>query len=454
MGSRPEKDETGVTCAPQSGLQKTLGLRSAVLFGLAYMTPIIVLGIFGVIAERSRGGSAGAYALATVAMLVTAQSYGLMARHFPVAGSAYTYVRKALDSRVGFMVGWAILLDYLFLPLVVWLIGGSYLQSQFPAVPFWVWIVSFAAVTTTLNLIGLKVADRANFVLVTFQLLILGLFAVLTIAHLVGDSQSLVSLRPFTGDGGFPAIAAGAAVAAYSFLGFDAVSTLTEETHDAERTIPRAIVLIALIGGAIFITVAYLLSLAAPGSNFPDADSLAEGVAKTIGGSLFGAVFLGALIIGQFTSGLAAQAAVSRLLYAMGRDGVLPKRVFGMVSEKFHTPAFNIVLTGAVGLIAMLLSVATSTSFINFGAFTAFTLVNVSVVVYCLRHRDARLPRLRYVVLPVVGAAVNVYLLSHLDSVAIIIGSCWAGIGFLLLLWLTRGLTRDPPDLAGVAGRA
>ncbi|MGB0970105.1 MAG: APC family permease [Mycobacterium sp.] len=119
-----------MTRAPQSGLQKTLGLRSAVLFGLAYMTPIIVLGIFGVIAERSRGGSAGAYVLATVAMLVTAQSYGLMARHFPVAGSAYTYVRKALDSRVGFMVGWAILLDYLFPPLVVWLIGGSYLQRD------------------------------------------------------------------------------------------------------------------------------------------------------------------------------------------------------------------------------------------------------------------------------------------------------------------------------------
>ncbi|MGB0970106.1 MAG: APC family permease [Mycobacterium sp.] len=288
----------------------------------------------------------------------------------------------------------------------------------------------------------------------TFQLLILGLFVVLTIAHLIGDSQSLISLRPFTGDKGFPAIAAGAAVAAYSFLGFDAISTLTEETHDAERTIPRAIALIALIGGAIFITVAYLVSLVAPGSYFPDSDSLAEGVAKTIGGSLFGAIFLAALVVGQSTSGLAAQAAVSRLLYAMGRDGVLPKRVFGMVSEKFHTSVFNIALTGAVGLIAMFLSVAMSTSFVNFGAFTAFTLVNVSVVAYFLRHRGTRLPRLRYVALPVIGAAVNVYLLSRLDSAAIIVGSCWAGIGFLLLLWLTRGLTRNPPDLAGIAGRA
>jgi putrescine importer len=443
-----------VTTETRTGLNKTLGLRSAVLFGLAYMTPIIVLGIFGVIAERSKGGSAGSYLLATVAMLFTAQSYGLMARHFPFAGSAYTYVRKALDSRLGFLVGWAILLDYLFLPLVIWLIGGSYLQSQFPAVPFWVWILGFAVITTTLNVVGLRVADRANLVLMTFQLLIVALFVALTVAHLVSESQPLLSIEPFTGHGGFPAIAGGAAVAAYSFLGFDAVSTLTEETHDAEHTVPRAIVLIALIGGAIFIVVAYVVSLVAPGSSFSDADSLAEQLAKTIGGNLFGAIFLAALIIGQFTSGLAAQAAVSRLLYAMGRDGVLPRRAFGIVSEKFHTPVFNIALTGVIGLAAMLLTITTSTSFINFGAFTAFTLVNVSVVVYFLRHRSSGLPRWRYLMLPLIGAAVDVYLLSHLDPDALIVGLSWAGIGFLYLLWLTRGFTREPPDLAGMAERA
>ncbi len=165
-------------------LEKQLNLRSLVLFGLAYMTPIIVLGIFGVIAELSDGGSAGSYLLATVAMLFTALSYGLMAKHFPVAGSAYTYVRKALDSRLGFVVGWAILLDYLVLPLDIWLIGGSYLQGQFPNVPFFVWIVAYIVLTSALNVIGLKVADRTNFVLMTVQLLILALFVILSITHL------------------------------------------------------------------------------------------------------------------------------------------------------------------------------------------------------------------------------------------------------------------------------
>lgn len=440
-----------MTTEHHATLQKTLGLRSVVLFGLAYMTPIIVLGIFGVIAEKSNGGSAGSYLLATVAMLFTALSYALMARHFPVAGSAYTYVRKSLDSRAGFVVGWAILLDYLFLPLVIWLIGAAYLNGQFPAVPPWVWIVAFIVITSALNVIGLKVADKANFVLMTFQFLILALFVVLTITHLVGDSQTLFSLKPLVGDGGFTAIAAGAAVAAYSFLGFDAVSTLTEETYDAERTIPRAIVLIALIGGAIFIVVSYVVTLVSPGGTFDNVDSLASDIAKTIGGSLFGAVFLAALIIAQFTSGLAAQAAVARLLYAMGRDGVLPNRLFGMVSEKFHTPVFNIGLAGLIGLGAIFLDISTSTSFINFGAFTAFTLVNLAVIAYFLRHRGDRLNPWRYVLIPVIGAVIDVYLLTQLDSRALILGLSWLGIGVIYLLVLTRGLTREPPDLAGIA---
>lgn len=415
------------------------------------MAPIIVLGIFGVIAVKSDGGSAGSYLLATVAMLFTALSYGLMAKHFPVAGSAYTYVRKALDARAGFIVGWAILLDYLFLPLVIWLIGGAYLNGQFPGVPFWVWIVAFIVITSALNIIGLKVADKANFVLMAFQLLILALFVILTITHLVGHSQSLFSLKPFTGGGGFGAMAAGSAVAAYSFLGFDAVSTMTEETHDAERDIPRAIVLVAMIGGAIFIIVSYFVTLVAPGGTFDNADSLASDVAKTIGGSLFGAFFLAGLIVAQFTSGLAAQAAVARLLFAMGRDGVLPNKFFGMVSAKFHTPVLNIMLAGIIGLAAIFLSVATSTSFINFGAFTAFTLVNLSVIAYFFRHRADRLNPYRYVVIPLIGAAIDVALLTQLDADALILGLSWLSIGIVYLLVMTRGFTRQPPDLARIA---
>lgn len=430
-------------------LRRQLHLRSLVLFGLAYMCPIIVLGIFGVIAGRSGGGSAGSYLLATVAMFFTALSYGLMAKHFPIAGSAYTYVRSALDSRLGFVVGWTILLDYLFLPLVIWLIGGAYLRGEFPQVPLWVWVVAYIVITSALNVLGLKVADRTNFVLMTVQLLILVLFVTLSVVHLVHGSQSLVSTVPFTG-GGVGALTAGAAVAAYSFLGFDAISTLTEEAYDAHRNVPRAIVLVALIGGAIFIVVTYFVTLVSPGGTFANTDSLAADIAKTIGGSLFGAVFLTGLIVGQFTSGLAAQAAVARLLYAMGRDRVLPERVFGWVSERFGTPVFNIALCGVIGLGAIFLDVATSTSFINFGAFTAFTLVNVAVIAYYLRHRGERLNAWRYLALPAIGAVVDAYLLTQLDSRALILGLSWLGIGIVYLLVLTRGLTEEPPEMTAI----
>lgn len=432
-------------------LEKTLGLRGVVLFGLAYMTPIIVLGIFGVIAVASDGASAGAYSLALGAMLFTALSYGLMAKQYPVAGSAYTYVRRALDARAGFVVGWTVLLDYLFLPLVIWLIGGAYLNGQFPDVPMWMWIVGFVVITTALNIIGLQVADKANFALMTFQVLVLIFFVVLALVYLINGSASLFSVTPFVGGSGLSGAAAGAAIAAYSFLGFDAVSTLTEDTKDPEKTIPRAIFLVALIGGLVFVVVSYVVSLVAPGAVFDNADSLAADLAVTIGGAFFGAIFLAGLIIGQFTSGLAAQASAARLMYAMGRDGVLPKGFFGRLSERFRTPVFNIVLCGVIGLGAIFLDVTTSTSFINFGAFTAFTLVNIAVVAFYFKHRDSSLSKVRYLIFPIIGAVVDLYLLTQLDGRALTVGAIWLLLGLTYLLVITRGFSRPTPDMNSAA---
>jgi putrescine importer len=434
-------------------LTRTLKLPSLVLFGLAYLTPLIVLGIFGVIAEATGGASPSAYLVALVAMLFTAHSYGRMAIAYPVAGSAYTYVRRSIDPRVGFLVGWAILLDYLFLPMVIWLIGGSYLTAQFPSVPIGVWIVGFILITTALNILGIKVADKANYVLMAFQLLVIVFFVALSIGHVASAAGAggLASTAPFFNDtSSFGAITAGAAIAAYSFLGFDAVTTLTEETIEPRKNMPRAIMLIALIGGGIFIVVSYVTQLVHPGGVFADSASAASAIALQIGGQLFGAVFLAGLVVAQFASGLAAQASASRLLYAMGRDSVLPKAVFGRLNPKFHTPVVNLVLTGAVGLIALFLDVATSTSFINFGAFTAFTLVNVSVICHFVRERRAgnRLNPVSYVAVPVVGAVVCAYLLSRLDGHAITLGLSWLVLGIVMLAVITRGFKVAPPEMA------
>lgn len=439
--------------AGQPTLVRALGLPSLVLFGLAYMTPLIVLGIFGVVASTTAGASASAYLIALAAMLFTASSYGRMAAAYPVSGSAYTYVRRTIDPRAGFLTGWAVLLDYLFLPMVIWLIGAAYLDAQFPGVPGWLWVLGFILITTVLNVVGIKVADKANYLLMAFQLLVIGLFVVLSVASVVRSSGAggLVSASPFTGIGaGVGGVTAGAAIAAYSFLGFDAVTTFTEEAVEPRKNMPRAILLIALIGGSIFLVIAYTTQLVHPGGEFTDSSSAALEIAKQIGGNLFGAVFLAGLILAQFASGIAAQASASRLLFAMGRDGTLPRSVFGTLSAKFRTPAANLVIVGVVGLLAMFLDVATSTSFINFGAFVAFTLVNVSVIVYYFRHRatgEARNPLL-YVVAPAIGAVVTSYLLLQLDARAIVLGLCWLGLGVVVLAVTSRGFKKLPPEIA------
>jgi amino acid transporter len=430
----------------QPTLVPQLRLPSVVVFGVAYMAPMVVLTTFGIVAAASAGTTPTAYVLATVAMLFTAISYGTLARVFPVSGSAYTYVRKLIDSRAGFLVGWAILLDYFFLPMVIWLIGASFLQAQFPSVPFWIWVVGQGVVTTVINVLGLKLADITNYLLMAFTMIVLVAFVVLSLRH--GGSGS--ALDPLWNSATtLGAVSSGAAIAAYSFLGFDAVTTLTEETHDPTRTIPRAIIVTALAGGVIFISVGYVTQVVHPGGAFADPASSAFDIATQIGGSFFASVLVAGVVIGGIASGLAAQSSVSRLLYAMGRDGVLPRRFFGYLHPRFRTPVLNLVLSGVVGLLALRLSLSTSTSFINFGAFTAFTMVNVSVLSYFVRERRAgRRPGvLGTVLVPVVGAAVNLWLLTRLDGNAVRLGLVWLAIGIGYLLVLTRGLRQAPPEL-------
>lgn len=432
-------------------LQRTLTLGSVVLFGIAYMTPIIVLGTFGILATSTNGMVPAAYLAALVAMFFTALSYGRMAAAFPVAGSAYSYVRKAISPKLGFLAGWAVLLDYLFLPMAIWLIGAAYLGSAFPSVPQPVWVLAFIIITSLINIIGLKLANTINALLMLIQFLVLIAFVALCIHYIGGDaSKPLWTLSPFfTGDMQMPLIMSGAAIACYSFLGFDAVSTLTEETKDPVRTIPKAIMLITLIGGLIFVGVSYFVQLAHPSFVFENADSAAYEIAKNIGGDLFVTLFLIGLIVGQFASGLSAQASGSRLLYAMGRDGVLSTSFFARLSDRFGTPVNSIVLCGVVALLALKMDVTTSTSFINFGAFLAFTLVNLSVIFhYWIGGKNRGLRELvLFLIFPAIGLVADLWLMVSLDKLAIILGLSWLAVGVVYLAWLTGGFRRQPPEM-------
>jgi putrescine importer len=223
---------------PAQTLTRALTLRSVVLFGLAYMTPLIVLGTFGVVADSTQGAVPTAYLLALGAMLFTAHSYGKMAAAHPVAGSAYTYVRRAVDSRAGFLVGWATLLDYFFLPMVIWLIGGAYLQARFPGVPSWAWITGFVVLTTALNVRGIKAAERVNDLLMVFQVLVIAIFMLLSLRHVfhAGGAGALTSAAPFANHATtFTGISAGAAIAAYSSR-----AAAGRRRHSSSETIRRS----------------------------------------------------------------------------------------------------------------------------------------------------------------------------------------------------------------------
>lgn len=434
-------------------LQRTLNLPSLVLFGLAYMTPMIVFGIYGVLANETKGHVSLAYAIALIAMLFTAYSYGQMVKAFPVSGSAYTFTRKSIHPNLGFLVGWSVLLDYMFLPMVIWLIGSVYLTSALPSVPFIFWVLTFILVTTLINIIGLKVTTRINLLMMIFQFSVIGLFIVLSIVSLLNGNGlgTLGSAEPFfSPDLSLPFALAGASIAAYSFLGFDAITTLSEETIDPKKTLPRAIFLIALIGGLTFVIVSYFIHLVFPDyTQFVNSDSAGLEIAKFVGGNLLSSIFLAGMITAQFASGLSAQASASRLLFAMGRDNVLPAKIFGSIHSKFKTPIFNIVMIAVIGMLALFMDMSTSTSFINFGAFITFTFVNLSVIGYYFIQLKKQSPReiLLYLIMPAIGALLNIWLFTNLDKHALTLGTIWLVLGIVYLTFLTKGFKRLPPEM-------
>lgn len=435
-------------------LERSLTLPQLVLFGLAYLAPMIVFGIYGTIAETTHGLEASAYLVALAAMFFTALSYTQMVKAYPVAGSAYTYTRKSLSPHLGFMVGWATLLDYVFIPMAIWLIGSAYLTAAFPAVPTWMWVLAFIVITTIINILGIKLSTKVNFLMMVFQFLVIALFIILSIRSIAGGqgAASLFSISPFINEKvSFSFVLAGASIACYSFLGFDAITTFTEEAVNPTKNIPRAIILTTAIGGIIFIVSSYVTHLVHPDfTSFKAIDSAGFEIAKQIGGNLFSAIFLAGIIIAQFASGISAQASASRLLYAMGRDAVLPKKVFGYLHPKLKTPVLNILIVAVIGLLALRLNVSTSTSFINFGAFIAFTLVNVSVISHYFvkgRQRSGK-AKLFYLIFPIIGACFDFWLLINLDKNALILGGTWAALGFIYLIILTKAFRINPPEMS------
>ncbi|WP_421280458.1 APC family permease [Aeromonas taiwanensis] len=427
--------------AQPTALKKSLKLWHVVIMGLAYLTPMAVFDTFGIVTEITEGHVPTAYLFALIGMLFTAMSYGHLVRKFPSAGSAYTYAQKVFHPYVGFMVGWVSLLDYMFMPMINMLLAKIYMEALFPNVEPWTYIFALAAVMTALNLRGIKLVANFNSLIVMMQFSIIAVFIGL-IAWGVYNGEGMgtvASSRPFFSEQmHINPLLTGASILCLSFLGFDAISTLSEETPDADRVIPRAIVLTALIGGVLFVTTSYFLQLFFPDiSRFQQPDAVLPEIALYVGGTLFQAVVLVCTTVAVLASGLASHAGVSRLLYVMGRDRALPARFFSYVHPKWQTPALNVLLVGTLALSAVSFDLEIALALINFGALVAFTFVNLAVIAYFyvkLGHNKTLKDHLLFLLLPLCGAACIGVLWLNLEPASFELGLVWAALGALYLL--------------------
>ena len=437
-----------LTAPPEGHLKRALGLPSLVLFGLVYMVPLTVFTTYGIVTETTGGRLPLAYVVTLITMVFTALSYARMSAAIPVAGSAYTYTQRTFGPPVGFLAGWSLLLDYLFLPMLNYLVIGLYLNAALPALPAWLIVVVSIAIVTVLNIVGIVSVARANFLIIAIQAVFIVVFVALAIAKTTGYGKVDLS-APFTGDGsagGFSPVLAGAAILCLSFLGFDAVSTLSEEARDARRTVPRAIMIATVVSGLIFILLSYVSQLVFPSNKFAAVDTGSTDVMVAAGGAFVNTFFTAAYVAGALGSALTSQASVARILFAMGRDGILPRKVFGHVSAKFSTPVYAILTVSAISLLAIWIDLAILASVVSFGALVAFSVVNLSVIKHYFNDMRERNVPLNLIA-PAIGFLLTAWLWTSLSGTALTIGLIWLAIGFVWLLAVTRGFRRPTPVL-------
>lgn len=442
-----------VTASQGSGhLSRSLGLWAIVGLGLGYMTPTVIFDTFGIVSQETNNLVPTAYLLALVAMVFTAISYGRMTRVFPSAGSAYTYTSETMSPNLGFLVGWSSLLDYLLLPLVNALIIRSYLESFFPGTPPWIWVVVYVAVITVMVAASMSNTSRVNAILVVFEVVLIAVFLVLAGRALAGGegNGTLLSSAPVWNDGAqIGLLITGATIVCFSFIGFDAITMYTEEAKDPS-TVPRAIVLALLIGGAIFFVAAWSTQSLFPTLDGFSQDSLENSalpeIAFKVGGELFKILLTSAAFAATAASSLASHASVARLLYVMGRNGNGPVgKFFGSVHPTYRTPANAIVFVGLVSLLAIPFNLDFVAALINFGALIAFSFVNLTVIAYFAWRKGLfRTPDqiIRNIALPLVGVSFTLVLWAYLSTDSRNYGLVWFGAGVVLLLWMTRFLRR------------
>lgn len=415
-----------------AALHRSLTLRQLVITGIIMIQPTAPMPLFGVVANEAKGHVVTAVLVAMVAMLFTAISYGRMARAYPSAGSAYTYVGQELHPAAGFLTGWSMLMDYVLNPVICTIWCSKAAGNILPFVPYAAWALFFALLFTMLNIRRIEASARTNAVLAGVMGCVV-LWMLVETARMVIRMPQVHWLRPFYDPATFSwsTFSTGTSLAVLTYIGFDGISTLSEEVKDPRRNILLGTVYTCLIIGALSAIQCYAAQLIWPGTEpFPDIDTAYVHVAGRAGGIwLFQAINF-TLVLATVGSGTGAMMAGARLMYGMGRDHSLPNRFFGSLDPNRGVPRNNVLLIGACALAgALAMSYQLGAELLNFGAFIGFMGVNLSALTrYWVRSSERRLANL---VPPVLGFLICFYLWLSLSTFAKVAGAAWLLAGLM-----------------------
>lgn len=433
-------------------LKRTLGLGSLIIFGIAQMSLSTVMTYMGITAQMTHGMITLAYTIAGIAMAFTAFSYSKMVKAYPVAGSAFAYTSNSISPHVGFMTGWVMMLDYALLGCLSYLLLGLYMNILIPSVPGWAWVVISVVLLTIVQYVGVDTMAKVNNIFVVIAgVFMVGFFVLMLKVIITGSGfPALFDLMAIYNPAefetvGWSGIIGAASILVLCFLGCDAVTTLAEEAIEPKKNVGKAIIILTIAMGVYFIIYSYVMQLAWPTAwkEFINPDTASEELVSHIGGQALGLVWTGIYTVTCVTCCLAAQTSATRLLFGMGRDGVLPKKFFAYVHPKYKTPSLNILFISVLSIIvACFTDLLSISSIINFGALIGFTLVNICVIIhYFIKggKRKGVFNICSYLIAPGIGAVVCLTIWLNLDATALTLGAIWSVIGFIYLAVATKG---------------
>ncbi|MEO8763091.1 MAG: APC family permease [Ginsengibacter sp.] len=446
---------------PEVKLKRVLSLNDLIIYGIILIQPVAALPLFGHANSISQGHAVTAILIAMVAMIFTAISYGRMANRYPEAGSAYTYVGKGLHPYLGFVAGWSMFMDYLFIPILCVIFTSIAANHLLPFIPYYFWILFFVSGFTLLNLNGITLASKANWILMVVMSIVVFYFMAAAVNYIVVKNGigGLFSTKPFYNPDSFSLkpLGSATALAALTYIGFDGLTTLSEEVKNPRRNVLLAAVITCIITGIWSGAQIYLAQV-----SWPDWASFTRGiadetarnnsldtaimsVANRVGGSVLDASLSFILLLGSVGSGVTGQVGASRLLYGMGRDGVIPKKIFGHLDKKHSSPNYNVMIVGALALIgAIFLNYEQCANLINFGAFFAFMGVNIAVIrAYFFKSNDRSVKSfLVNFLTPFAGFLICLIIWLNLPLMTFVIGGSWMLAGIIYLAIRTNGFRK------------